>query len=333
MNKAGVQENSALKIHLDTDLGGDIDDLCALVMLLRWPQEIQITGITTVGEINGRRAGQVKYVLGLAGRNEVPVAAGADNAQGFYPYELGLPPEERYWPEPIVPSPNAAAVAVQLLKASLDQGATIIAIGPLTNLFLLEKQFPGSLQNARLFLMGGYVYPPRAGFPPWQPADDFNVQVDVTSAQFVIAHSNPTFVPLAVTVETALRRSHLERLQTAGALGPLLARQAAAFAEDEKLGERLGPTAPRLPRDFINFQHDPLACAIALGWQDGVEIAEIPLQTAIRDDVLHQQIAAEGKPTRVVTKVDGDKFSAFWLDTVAGLLCGGQSRAGDRHDE
>src|SRR6185503_15461367 len=160
MNKAGVQENSALKIHLDTDLGGDIDDLCALVMLLRWPQEIQITGITTVGEINGRRAGQVKYVLGLAGRTEVPVAAGADIAQGFYPYELGLPPEERYWPEPIVPVSNAAAVAVQLLKASLDPGATIIAIGPLTNLFLLEKQFPGSLQNARLFFMGGYVYPP-----------------------------------------------------------------------------------------------------------------------------------------------------------------------------
>lgn len=25
-------------IHLDTDLGGDIDDLCALAMLLRWPE-------------------------------------------------------------------------------------------------------------------------------------------------------------------------------------------------------------------------------------------------------------------------------------------------------
>ena len=28
------------KIHLDTDLGGDIDDLCALAMLLKWPEEI-----------------------------------------------------------------------------------------------------------------------------------------------------------------------------------------------------------------------------------------------------------------------------------------------------
>jgi hypothetical protein len=24
-------------VHLDTDIGGDIDDLCALAMLLRWP--------------------------------------------------------------------------------------------------------------------------------------------------------------------------------------------------------------------------------------------------------------------------------------------------------
>jgi purine nucleosidase len=311
-------KNPALKIHLDTDLGGDIDDICALAMLLRWPQEIRITGITTVGEINGRRAGQVKYVLGLEGRNDIPVAAGADIAQGFYPYELGLPPEERYWPEPIAPVSNATAEAVQLLKASIDQGATIIAIGPYTNLFLLEKQFPGSLQKARLFLMGGYVYPPRAGFPQWTQADDFNVQVDVRSAQSIIAHSDPTFVPSSVTVETALRRSHLAALREAGALGWLLARQAEAFAEDEKLGQRLGTACPELPGDFINFQHDPLACAIALGWQDGVEIAEIPLQTVIRGGVLYQQIAAEGKPTRVVTKAEGDKFSAFWLSTVAG---------------
>jgi hypothetical protein len=34
-----------MKIHLDTDLGGDIDDICALAMLLRWPQEIQITAL------------------------------------------------------------------------------------------------------------------------------------------------------------------------------------------------------------------------------------------------------------------------------------------------
>ena len=51
-------------IHLDTDLGGDIDDLCALAMLLRW-EGVELTGITTVAEAHGRRAGYVRRVLKL----------------------------------------------------------------------------------------------------------------------------------------------------------------------------------------------------------------------------------------------------------------------------
>src|SRR5262245_1894251 len=159
-------------------------------MLLRWPGDVQLTGVTTVGEINGRRAGQVKYVLELEGRNDIPVAAGADISQGFYPYELGLPPEARYWPRPVAPLPNPPEVAVELLKKSIEQGATVIGIGPFTNLYLLEKQYPGILQNASLFLTGGYFYPPREGFPAWGNDGDFNVQVDAQSAFSVIENSD-----------------------------------------------------------------------------------------------------------------------------------------------
>ena len=34
------------KLHLDTDLGGDIDDLCALAMVLNWP-EVDLLAVTT----------------------------------------------------------------------------------------------------------------------------------------------------------------------------------------------------------------------------------------------------------------------------------------------
>jgi purine nucleosidase len=44
-----------LKVHLDTDLGGDPDDVCALAMLLKWPG-VEITAITTTAEAGGRRA-------------------------------------------------------------------------------------------------------------------------------------------------------------------------------------------------------------------------------------------------------------------------------------
>jgi purine nucleosidase len=308
-----------LKIHLDTDFGGDIDDICALAMLLRWPDEVQLTGVTTVGEVNGRRAGQVKYVLELEGRSDVPVAAGADISQGFYPYELGLPPEARYWTKPIAPLPTASDEAVALLKDSVEQDATVVGIGPLSNLYLLETKYPGILRNARLFLMGGYVNPPREGYPQWREEDDFNLQVDTRSALYLIENCNPTFVPISVTVETVLRRKHLEALRKAGALGQLLARQAEAFAEDEKIGEKFGKTCHKLANDIINFQHDPLCCAIALGWDDGVEISHVPLKTELRDGLLRWVIDADGKPTRIVTRIDGDKFSEFWTETIAGV--------------
>ncbi|HXQ34245.1 MAG TPA: hypothetical protein VN843_09545, partial [Anaerolineales bacterium] len=37
--------------------------------------------------------------------------------------------------------------AIQLLKKSIEQKATIIAIGPFTNLNLLELQYPGILMG------------------------------------------------------------------------------------------------------------------------------------------------------------------------------------------
>jgi purine nucleosidase len=305
------------KIHLDTDLGGDIDDLCALAMLLRWSADVELNGITTVAEANGRRAGFVRYILGLGERNNIPVAAGADVSQGFYRYaELGYPEEERYWPEQIGPLPNALDDAIHLLKQSVEQGATIIAIGPFTNLYLLNLQYPGILMGANLFLMGGYIYPVRPGFPNWGNEMDWNIQVDVKSARDVIENSNPTLIPLTVTVETALRRAYVNDLKKAGALGQLIAQQAEVFAVDEQNEMKIGETCEGLPRDIINFQHDPLACAIALGWNEGVEVEELPLILEEKDGFLHERIDLSGKPVRVVTKVDGPRFNEFWLNKI-----------------
>ena len=304
------------KVHLDTDLGGDIDDFCALAMLLRW-EGVELTGITTVAEAGGRRAGYARYILGLEGRSHVPVAAGADVAGGFYRYpELGYPDEARYWPEPIVPAPTPLDEALQLFKQSIEQKATIIAIGPFTNLYLLDLKYPGILMQADLFLMGGYVFPIRPGFPQWNNEMDWNIQVDVKAAKYVLEHSNPTLIPVSVTAETALRRACLNDLRKAGTLGQLLARQAEAFAKDEQHESRYGETSEGLPSDIINFQHDPLACAIALGWRDGVEIEEISLVIDEKDGWLYERVHSPGKPTRVVTKIDGPRFNDFWLNKI-----------------
>jgi inosine-uridine nucleoside N-ribohydrolase len=304
------------KIHLDTDLGGDIDNLCALAMLLRW-EDVELTGITTVAEANGRRAGYVHQVLELEGKRDIPIAAGADVSKGFHRYaELGYPDEERYWSKPIAPLPNPVEDAIYLLKQSIDQGATIIAIGPFTNLYLLNLQYPGILMRANLFLMGGYIYPIRSGFPQWDNEMDWNIQVDVRSAKQVIEHSDPTLLPLSLTVATALRRAYLGDLRKAGAIGQLLARQAEAFAVDEQNERKFGETCEGLPNDMINFLHDPLACAIALGWNDGVEMEEVPLILEEKEGWLHERIDPSGKLIRVVTKIDGSRFNEFWLNKI-----------------
>lgn len=305
-----------LKLHLDTDLGGDIDDLCALAMALNWP-EVELLAVTTVAEHQGKRAGYARYALGLADRAEKPVAAGADASLGCYRSWPALPDEAVYWPEPIPPAPTSLEQALALLERSIEQGAIIAAIGPFTNLALLEKRSPGILRRARLYLMGGYVFPPRAGFPAWGHEMDYNVQVDVEAAQYVLQRSSPTLVPLSVTGETALRRAYLATLRQAGPLTALIARQAEAFARGENFAAQYGQTCAGLPADIINFQHDALACAIALGWNEGVEIREIPLRLAIEDGWLWQRVDEGGQPTRVVTRVDVGAFNEFWLRTVA----------------
>ncbi len=304
------------KIHLDTDIGGDIDDICALAMLLRW-EGVEITGITTVAEAEGHRAGYVHHVLQLEGRSDIPVAAGADVSQGYYRYdELHYPDEERYWSHPIAPLPNDVDYAIQLLKQSIEQGATVVAIGPFTNLCLLDLKYPGILMDARIFLMGGYVYPIRPGFPNWDNEYDWNIQIDVKSAKYVLEHSVPTLIPMTVTVETALRRRFLGDLQKSSALGQLLARQAEAFALDEKNETRYGQSCAGLPDDIINFLHDPLACAIALDWSDGVEFVDLPLILEERESWLYERIEVSGKRIRLVTKINGPRFNEFWFEKV-----------------
>jgi inosine-uridine nucleoside N-ribohydrolase len=305
-----------LKVHLDTDLGGDIDDLCALAMLLCW-ESVGIIGITTVAETEGKRAGYVQHILEMESRTDIPIAAGADVAQGYYRYPvLGYPAEERYWSGRIASRPGPLEEALRLLRQSIEQDAILIAIGPFTNLYLLDIQYPGILQQKRLYLMGGYVYPIRSGYPNWGNDMDWNIQVDVRSARHVIEHSNPTLIPLNVTVETALRRASLHVLREAGPLGNLIAQQAEAFAFDEQNETRIGKVYDCLPNDIINFLHDPLACAVALGYKDGIEIENVKLALEEKEGFLHEKVTSSGKEVRLVTKIDGPHFNDFWLNKI-----------------
>jgi inosine-uridine nucleoside N-ribohydrolase len=304
-------------LHLDTDIGGDIDDLCALAMVLKWPGA-EISGITTSAEAHGRRAGYVKYILELAGRDDIPVAAGANASLDLgYRFLPRFPPEERFWPKEVTPQTGPLEGAFDLLRQSIERGAVIVALGPYTNLRLFDQASPGLLAEARIMLMGGSLRPPRAGLPPWSHEADYNVQLDVPSSALILERYRPGIVPLEVTIETALRGIHLDRLRAGDAVSQLIARQAEAFLEVWPENASYGQQYPRLPVDFINFLHDPLTCASALGW-DGVRIEELPIVTSMQSGWLRMEVSHAGNTMPVVTEVDAARFDTLWCDLVCG---------------
>ena len=72
----GPRPTELMRVHLDTDFAGDTDDACALAYLLA-RDDVDLVGVTTVADADGRRAAYARYFLELAGRPDVPVAAGA----------------------------------------------------------------------------------------------------------------------------------------------------------------------------------------------------------------------------------------------------------------
>jgi len=295
-------------VHLDTDLGSDTDDLCALAMLLGWAGA-EVLGVTTNTDPGGIRAGYTEFALALANRGDVPVAAGAEGSLGGLFSPLAFPD---YWPEPIDPRPARPGEALELLEANAEAGAAIVAVGPLTNLAMLEAARPGLLARCNFVVMGGHMTTPRAGLPQWGVHDDFNVQQDRFAAATVFERCRPVVVPLAVTLEVSLRRAHLGRLREAGELGRLVADQGEMHARDNRRHEL---QFAALPDDLLNFHYDPLACAVALGW-DGVTVDAIGTELSLYEDRLWMAAAAGAPELRVVTEVDAPRFEEAWLQAV-----------------
>jgi inosine-uridine nucleoside N-ribohydrolase len=298
-------------VHLDTDLGSDTDDLCALAMLLGW-EGAELVGVTTSTDPGGVRSGFARFALELAGRADIPVKAGAEGSLAGLFAPLAFPD---YWPEEIEPAPAPPGEALELLEANAEAGAAIVAVGPWTNLAMLEAARPRLLASTEVVVMGGHVTSPREGLPQWGLDDDFNVQQDRFAAAVVLERCDPIVVPLAVSLEVHLRAAHLGRLRASGALGRLIADQGEMHARDNGRTE-LGKSFEHLPDDLLNFHYDPLACAAALRW-DGVTVEDIPTLVELEAERLRMSRRGGGsRPLRVVTEVDGHRFEDAWLRSI-----------------
>lgn len=302
-----------MKLHLDTDFGGDPDDACALVMALGWPGA-EVVGITTNLDPGGRRAGCVSAFLSLAGRDDIAVAAGAASTLTTLDLHESTWGDARYWPMEVPPQPAPPGAALDLLAQSIDAGATVVAIGAYTNLALLEILRPGTLAGAGVVVMGGFVGSLAENLPPWGPERDWNVQCDPRAAEIVAGATVVTFSTMSASITAQLRQRDLPRLRAAGPIGRLLAQQSTAYAADTRRAA-LVAEHPGLARDHVNFHWDPVAVAVALGWK-GATLEDQRLAPTRRDGTLTFTPIHDGRPHRVLVRVDADAFTRDWLSAV-----------------
>jgi inosine-uridine nucleoside N-ribohydrolase len=244
------------RLIIDTDPG--IDDAIALFVALASP-ELTIGGLTTVfGNVTVDVATRnALTLLDVAGRTEIPVARGAaaplaTDYLGAIPHihgEDGLGDGG----ELVAPSRAAADLSAAEFLCREAPGATILAVGPLTNLALALRLRPDlDTLVEQVVVMGGNALGPGNA----TPAAEANIMNDPEAADVVFGARWPvTMVGLDVTHQVVLPGPGID----------------AVTAGDTPTARMLAQAIP-LYRDFLGkvsgldgiYLHDPSAVAYLL---------------------------------------------------------------------
>ena len=207
------------RILIDCDPGHD--DAIALLLALASP-EVELSGVTTVAgnQTVEKTTANALRVLELAGRRDVPVAAGAPRPLVRDPFVAAYVHGETGLDGPDLPPPQGAPVAGHAVDFLAERvtGATLVATGPLTNVALLLAARPEA-RPERLVLMGGAIAEGNV-----TPAAEFNIWADPEAAARVFANGlDVTMVGLDVTHRALLTAAHAERLRGVGRVGRTVA--------------------------------------------------------------------------------------------------------------
>jgi inosine-uridine nucleoside N-ribohydrolase len=219
-------------VLVDCDPGHD--DAIALLLALASP-ELELLGVTTVhgNQTLARTTENALRILELAGRTDVPVAAGAERPLLREPAVAADVHGETGLDGPDLPRASTAPVAAhavdflaeRLLSASAP--VTLVPTGPLTNVALLLARWPeAAVRIERVVLMGGAIAEGNV-----TPAAEFNLWVDPEAAARVFASGlDVTMIGLDVTHRALLTAAHAERLRGAGRIGAVVADLHAFYA-------------------------------------------------------------------------------------------------------
>ena len=206
-------------ILLDCDPGHD--DAIALLLALASP-ELDLLGVTTVAgnQTLEKTTANAIRVLDFVGRDDVPVAAGANAPLLREPFVAAYVHGETGLDGPDLPPPQREPVEQHAVDFLAEQvtGTTLVPIGPLTNVALLLARYPEARPD-RIVLMGGAI-----GLGNVTPAAEFNIWADPEAAARVLASGiDLTLVPLEVTHQALLMHDDAGRLRASGRTGRMVA--------------------------------------------------------------------------------------------------------------
>jgi pyrimidine-specific ribonucleoside hydrolase len=272
---------------IDTDPG--VDDAFALILALRSPEVEVLAVTTTFGNVSlGKTFANARRVLALAGRTDVPVAAGAARPLVHAQAELasdwhgedGLGLRSCAFPEPGRAAPDKAIGLMADVLRSSPEPVTIVSLGPMTNTAVLLTAHPELIPRiARIVAMGGSL-----GTGNTRGAGEFNIYADPEAAQRVLTEPAipVTLVPLDLTMNCLADGAWLDALTAAGPRCATLASTVTLYRK--MFHERYGIDAVAL--------HDTLA------------VLEAVAPGTLRTTPLPVNVACNLGPARGMTEAD-----------------------------
>jgi inosine-uridine nucleoside N-ribohydrolase len=264
-----------IPVILDTDIGDDIDDTWALVLLLKSPEfDIKMV-VGDYGKTEYRTKLLAKF-LEVAGRTDIPIGVGVGDATGtggqeawVKTYNLG-----KY---PGVIHQDGVSAMIDLID-SADQKITLLAVGPLPNIKAALEKSPQIVHKVDFVGMQGSIH--HENGQSSLPIAEYNVKQDVAACQEAfVANWNMTITPLDTCGQVQLAGERYLRLQKSK--DPLIV----ALMENYRLwaAAQLKPTVVERAKTASSTLFDTVAVYLALDTQL-CKMQTLPIQ--VTDDGL-----------------------------------------------
>ena len=291
---------NSVKLVLDTDIGGDIDDALALALALNSP-EIELLAVTTVNTDPPLRARIAAKMLRTWGREDVPVAPGQrDMFDGSPTYEKDINQAVVLTGDDRQPSGDGVDLIIDTVGSHLGE-VDLMPIGPMTNIAVAFQRAPElAAKVGRLVIMGGSLHSERKV--------ESNIRCDPAAAAYVFGLPvEKVLVPLDVTMRCKYREQHHSEL-------------AAAAIERSALIWQMIRAWQIGRRQIEPILHDPLAVAVSF-MPELVTLEPMCLTVATEAGPgiePGQLIVQHGEPNmQIAMNVDVEWFESLFAERLA----------------